>query len=43
MIITGSRDRSEEIECGFRAAGFFRIEKIIRGRVMTIKALLKRS
>ncbi len=39
MIITGRSKRREEIESGFCAAGFHRMEKLERGRVMVMKAL----
>ncbi len=40
MIITGRREKIEDIECGLRAAGFYRVERIERCRVVAVKALL---
>ncbi|MCK5130568.1 MAG: hypothetical protein KAR40_00270 [Candidatus Sabulitectum sp.] len=40
MIITGRLNRSREIECGLRAAGFHRMERFERGRVAAVKAVL---
>lgn len=43
MIVTGRHERRAEIEFGFRAAGFYCIEKYDQGRVVAVKALLKNS
>jgi len=43
LIVTGRHERREEIEFGFRAAGFCCIEKYDQGRIIAVKALLKNS
>ncbi|MCK5786800.1 MAG: methyltransferase [Candidatus Sabulitectum sp.] len=43
FIISGRKERAEEIRTGLYAAGFSQIERSERGRVLAVKALMERS